>query len=227
MSLPCTKLEVSQTFSAILAISLLLSLLILVSKCFSAMFEITIFKEGKKLIIFSIQPSAFFPESTTKSPRTTPIGAVDNNNFANFDAFSSTAALKTSSTTTKTFNNNNNNNNNDGFFDAFNDNFNANQKSSVTGQSKLDPFGDFSSITTKSSGYKVFDENENGFEDDFFKLKLNDNSVNSKKSSSLTKKSSQIVGSEKIADRFLEDYSKTDTFDSDLAEALKRSMAEK
>lgn len=142
---------------------------------------------------------------------------MDNNNFANFDAFSSTTTIQST---------NNNNINNDSFFDAFNDNFNANQKSTVIGHNKLDAFGDFSSTTTKSSGYKVFDENENGFEDDFFKLKLNDNSVNSKKSSSLTKKSSQIAGSEKISDKFAEDYSKTDSFDTDLAEALKRSMAD-
>lgn len=169
---------------------------------------------------------AFFPEPTTKSPRTTPIGAVDNNNFANFDAFSSSTTIQA---TTKI--NNNNNNDSDSFFDAFNDNFNANQKSHIIGHNKLDAFGSFSSTTTKSSGYKVFDENENGFEDDFFKLKLNDstngnfptNSVNSVKKST-TKKSSQ---SEKVADRFAEDYSKTDSFDTDLAEALKRSMADK
>lgn len=174
---------------------------------------------------FFFNSTAFFPEQSTKSPRTTPIGAVDNNNFANFDLFSSTTTIQSTTNTNKSTNNNNN----DNFFDAFNDNFNANQKSTFTDFSNIDAFGDFSSTITKSSGYKVFDENDNGFEDDFFKLKLNDNSVNSSKSFSPTKKSSQTFEnvSDKIPVKFADDYSKTEGFDSDLAEALKRSIAEK
>lgn len=173
--------------------------------------------------------TAFFPEPTTKSPRTTPIGAVDNNNFANFDAFSPAITAQTTTT-----NNIKNNNNNDSFFDAFNDNFNSNLKTTST--NKFDAFGDaFSTATTiatKSSGYKVFDENENGFEDDFFKMKLSDknngtSSVNSKKSKKSSQNNVNSAVGEKIADKFADDYSKTDSFDADLAEALKRSMAEK
>ncbi|XP_055858592.1 epidermal growth factor receptor substrate 15-like 1 isoform X2 [Episyrphus balteatus] len=216
------------------------------------------------------------------------------------------------------------------FFDAFDDNFkdvgnNNNAPTTVTTTSAFDAFGDnttskaFSTNNTltdnafggssstmnkvtKTSDIKVFDDvfNDNAFEDDFFKMNLNDNNnvvvapaiitndfskstsattststsssiaanngnfakfdlfaelsdsssnefatalnnsknlnvsqskiqkkINLGKTNNINEAGSGNGGGAKVAEKFAGDYSNPDSFDADLEEALKRSMAEK
>ncbi|XP_055921879.1 epidermal growth factor receptor substrate 15-like 1 isoform X2 [Eupeodes corollae] len=265
-------------------------------------------------------PSSSLSGATKTSARNTPF-----DNFANFDAFASvppsqpTSALQENTATTTAPAD---------FFDAFDDNFkdignnNNNPPNVIT--SAFDAFGDISKAfttnntltdnafggssstmnkVTKTSDIKVFDDmfDDNAFEDDFFKMKINDNNNvvvaapvlvnnNFSKSSSTTTSSSLTAanngnfakfdlfaelsdsssnefgtalnnsknlnvsqskvqkknnlgknnninaaaaavagsgGGVKVAEKFAGDYSNPDSFDTDLEEALKRSMAEK
>ncbi|KAH8283489.1 hypothetical protein KR018_004142 [Drosophila ironensis] len=177
-------------------------------------------------------PSQRSTSSTSKSgpSHKKPETALDA--FADFDDFASTGTLTTAATPS-------NMKLNDSFFDAFNDNFGGNQNSTTVANAAV-----IKPIDQKAKAFDAF--NDNAFEDSF--RVSNSTQLDNQNfakfeafdthnfSSDFGNSSFGIGGKEKkngkkepagkqpTKDKFAADYSKPESFDADLEEALKRSM---
>ncbi|XP_052843724.1 epidermal growth factor receptor substrate 15-like 1 isoform X4 [Drosophila gunungcola] len=161
------------------------------------------------------------------------------NAFADFDDFPATLATTAGSGsgpgsgTTIAATTTSNTKLNDSFFDAFNDNFGVGQNSSVT-------TGLTSKPNEQKATAKAFDAFNDNFEDQF-KMGLNFAQFEAHNfSSDFGRTSFEATGKEKLngqvkakmdpgkkpptKDKFAADYSKPESFDADLEEALKRSV---
>ncbi|XP_016974337.1 epidermal growth factor receptor substrate 15-like 1 isoform X4 [Drosophila rhopaloa] len=150
--------------------------------------------------------------------------------FADFDDFAATIATTAGSATTTLTTSNTKLN--DSFFDAFNDNFSVGQNSTVTTGVVVKP-------NEQKAIAKAFDAFNDNFEDDFktghnfaqfeahnFSSDFGSTSFEAK---SKEKQNGQVAKMDPgkkppTKDKFEADYSKPESFDADLEEALKRSV---
>ncbi|XP_043645666.1 epidermal growth factor receptor substrate 15-like 1 isoform X4 [Drosophila teissieri] len=153
--------------------------------------------------------------------------------FADFDDFAATLATTGGSGAGSTATTTSNTKLNNSFFDAFNDNFSVNQNSSVpTGVVKpndqtakaFDAFNDNFEDHFKAESNANFAKFD-GFEAHNFSSDFGNTSFGTTGKEKQNGQADKTVQSkEPVKDKFAADYSKPESFDTDLEEALKRSV---
>ncbi|KPU73483.1 uncharacterized protein Dana_GF14485, isoform B [Drosophila ananassae] len=184
------------------------------------------------------------PSSTSSKSESNPIhktsqSAVDK--FADFDDFEALAGTENGASTKPSTTTIKNTGPNDSFFDAFNANFGENLSSTTVTNANVkkpddqkakdfddsndnwfkDSLATSHSIQLGNQDFAKFEEfGEHNFSSDFANTSLG-SSMNEKQN-----KVKEINSNGSAKEKFAADYSKPESFDADLAQALKRSMLE-